>query len=147
MARSITQYRDKRRRKMLSRVRAGYAEIFLRVIKAGFGQKIKAEIFPATGGFQMIVFYLEGKDRQRRVTHRANLTPKLRDELRIGVLFSRFAASPITYHRLGFPKLPAVVVVRKSREFTKINAFRDADKVAAGIVEACMKSKLKVSGR
>lgn len=136
-------YPDKRRRLMMSRVKASYAEIFLRVIKAGFGKNIKAEVYEPQGGCRMIVFYLEGKDRQRPVTRRARLTPKLRDEYRIGILFSRFAASPISYHRIGFPRLPVVVVVRKTREMTRINAFRDADKVAAEIVEACLKSRLK----
>jgi hypothetical protein len=140
-------YPDKRRRKMMSRRPASYAEIFLRVIKAGFGQNIKAEVYAPQGDCQMIVFYLEGKERQRPITRRASMTPKLRDEYRIGALFTRFAGSPITYHRIGFPKLPVVIVVRKTRDMTKVNAFRDADKVSAGIVEACMKSRIKAAAR
>lgn len=134
-------YNDKRRRKIYSSVRRSYADVFLRVIKAGFGQDIRAEVFPPRSGFQMFVFYLEGKKKQVKIKKAKEFNAFFLNRFKHGIAAARRGDSPITYARTGFPKLPVVCIVRRCAQTGKKIAYADADKVYADIVVSVMRRR------
>lgn len=132
----IRRYSDKRLRKINSRTPLGYATVFRRVIKTGFGKDIRAEIYPVQEGYQLFVFYLEGKKKQLPEKYLTRLTPLFRRKFLSGVLNCKRRLSPITYFRCGIPSLPVACIVRKCTEINKKFAYEDADRVAADIVSS-----------
>lgn len=116
---------DKRKRKILSKVKSPYQGIFHQVIKAAFGKKIHSAAFPIYGGYKMFVFYLEGKQRKPEYFG-GNITPEL---LKVFRRDARNHFSNITYLNSA-----RVVIVRRLGGLNKKCAFRDADTVCADIV-------------
>ena len=147
MKNSRRAYSDKRRRKIHSQKKATFAEIFLRVIKAGFGRKIRAEVYPPREGFQMFVFFLEGKEKQLPIKRIAKFTPFFLNRFRLGVRRARRGESPISYHRDGFPALSIVVVVCKLSQTGKKYAFAAADRVAADIVQSGINARIRAENQ
>lgn len=139
MRKYIRNYPDKRRRKILSKLNPGYAKIFRRVIKAGFDEDIRAEVFAPRDGWQMFVFYLDGKKKQPQIIRAKNFTPYLFEQFKLGIKNGKLKRSPITYHRLGTPEGAAVIIVRRQSETGKNYAYADADKVYADIVKSFQK--------
>lgn len=133
MTKRRNHFNDKRARLVRSRLKRTYAEIFLRVIKAGFGKEIRAVVYPPRGGLQMFVFYLEGRENSPPITRATRYTPFFAAEFRIGAMNVKNAVEPIAYYRAGVPNLPIVIIVRRLSETGKKQAFRDADKVYADI--------------
>lgn len=116
---------------MYSNLSISYPEIFIRVIKAGFGQTIKAVTFPTINNQNIFLFYLEGKDRLPRVSKKVQLPPFVRDWKKgLGRISSKSVS--ISYWRKE--GVPIVVIIRHQNSVTKANAYRDADKVYADIV-------------
>ena len=130
-------YLDQRERLMRSLKKIDYAQMFLRVVKSGFGQSVNAEVFTSAHGFQMVVFYLDGKRRQGAAVKRVGRANRFfAEQFKLGIAAARRAKSPISYHSAGFLEFPVVVIVRKRSDFNKKNAFKDAKRVCGEIVRS-----------